>query len=283
MERKNVTATTDLSSSGACEGHAGRSTARARAPHEARENPDGARLRDSLRNGSGGAAASGAGAAPPLNFEQVYEANFDFVWRSLRLLGVQDAAEAPSLEGPVGAAASAAPRLDAPGSVSPSGASSTASSDAASSITASSHAAANPTASSAAPASALRAASAPPPARRRPRSRSVSTLGAEVALLERGERAIRAGEGELALALLDELDEKFPVSPLREERAAARVLATCVNTRSGTREASDSAQANARRFVAKGSSLYADRVRQLCALGDENSRASGEEPADPGH
>jgi RNA polymerase sigma-70 factor (ECF subfamily) len=28
----------------------------------------------------------------PLDFERVYQENFDFVWRSLRLLGVPDAA-----------------------------------------------------------------------------------------------------------------------------------------------------------------------------------------------
>ena len=35
-----------------------------------------------------GARVSSPGAPQPLDFEQVYEAEFDFVWRSLRLLGV---------------------------------------------------------------------------------------------------------------------------------------------------------------------------------------------------
>jgi RNA polymerase sigma-70 factor, ECF subfamily len=34
--------------------------------------------------------ASGSSEGPALDFEQVYEAHFDFVWRSLRLLGVGD-------------------------------------------------------------------------------------------------------------------------------------------------------------------------------------------------
>jgi RNA polymerase sigma-70 factor (ECF subfamily) len=90
MERRNVTATTDLSSLGAPDGHTACGTA-----HTRREAPDeleGARPRDDLWHAPGGAAASGAASASPLNFEQVYEAHFDFVWRSLRLLGVRDEA-----------------------------------------------------------------------------------------------------------------------------------------------------------------------------------------------
>jgi hypothetical protein len=83
-------------------------------------------------------------------------------------------------------------------------------------------------------------------------------------LLARTERAIRSGEAPLALALLGELDQKFPVPALREEREAARVLAGCVLPGA---VADDRARAPAERFIgAHPASVYADRVRESCGL-----------------
>jgi hypothetical protein len=108
-------------------------------------------------------------------------------------------------------------------------------------------------------------------------------LAAEVALLSRVERAIRAREAPLALALLEELDRKFPGSALQEERAAARVLAHCVANGEGAdaREA----HAVAKRFVQGAPSVYADRIRQVCSLATEMTKAPErvEEPGAAGH
>lgn len=115
-----------------------------------------------------------------------------------------------------------------------------------------------------------------PPRRHRsgvvaPRSpRSERTLAAEIALLERAERAIRAGEGQLALVLLDQLEREFPASTLHQERAAARVLARCTEARSAGPAERVAARARAEQFLADGSSVYAERVRELCALDEQN-------------
>jgi hypothetical protein len=130
---------------------------------------------------------------------------------------------------------------------------------------------------------APRLRSAPPPARHRAERAAQPDLGAEVALLERAERAIRAGEGALALSFVDELDHKFPSSPLREERAAARILAQCVNARSSATPARDAARAAAERFLARSSSVYADRVRRLCVSDRDNAISNREERSEPGH
>jgi hypothetical protein len=129
----------------------------------------------------------------------------------------------------------------------------------------------------------------PPRARvRAPRvvrsGRDDDRLAAEVALLSRAERAIRSREAPLALALLEELDREFPSSALREERAAARVLARCLANSEGAdaREA----QASARRFISQGTpSVYAERIRQVCSLAVEATKAPerSEEPRAAGH
>ena len=135
----------------------------------------------------------------------------------------------------------------------------------------------DPAASTTAPsdvptASGASAGARPAQARRRAARRSAALpatgddrLAAELALLARTERAIRAGEAPLALVLLGELDQKFPVPALREEREAARVLALCVSA--GT-VADVDARASAERFIAAHSaSVYADRIRESCRLG----------------
>jgi hypothetical protein len=129
------------------------------------------------------------------------------------------------------------------------------------------------------PARAREPARAVPP-RRGPRSAAAALaaqappravenrLGAEIALLERIERAIRAGEGALALALLDQLEREFPTSSLNEERAAARVLARCTEARTAGPAERAAAHARAEQFLSQSSSVYADRVRELCELGE---------------
>lgn len=97
---------------------------------------------------------------------------------------------------------------------------------------------------------------------------SSNPLGEEVLLLQRVERAIRAGDAELALSFLAELDRRFPVSPLREERAAARVLADCARASVSTDpNAWREPRAVAERFLAsRAGSVYSDRIRGLCGL-----------------
>lgn len=107
-------------------------------------------------------------------------------------------------------------------------------------------------------------------------------LAAEVALLERTERAIRKGHTVLALALLAELDEAFPSAALPEERQAARVLATCA---SDTRQPAEAASL-AERFLGESpTSVYAERIREAClprpAATIERTRLK--EPAPRGH
>jgi len=76
----------------------------------------------------------------------------------------------------------------------------------------------------------------PDPARReaphRPRRApavhaAAAPLSAELALLRRVERALRNDDPALALALLSELDARFPQTRLAEERLAARSMAEC--------------------------------------------------------
>jgi RNA polymerase sigma-70 factor, ECF subfamily len=85
MDRKNMTAATDLSSRVVSDGQGARGTARARAHGD--DAPESLAPRSRPVSVSGG-----SDAASSLDFEQVYEAHFDFVWRSLRLLGVGDEA-----------------------------------------------------------------------------------------------------------------------------------------------------------------------------------------------
>ena len=82
--------------------------------------------------------------------------------------------------------------------------------------------------------------------------------------VQRVERALRTGDPALALALLGELDERFPESRLVEERLAARHMADC------RLEAPD-AVARARRFLDEHPlSVYRQRLQLACALGGDN-------------
>jgi hypothetical protein len=125
-------------------------------------------------------------------------------------------------------------------------------------------------------------------ARRSSDAREDDALAEEIALLQRAERAIRAGEATLALALLGELDRRFPAPSLREERSAALVLAHCVQSRGDDAGSSQEREARARaeRFLAEApTSVYADRIRASCPLDTQrtNAPARSEEPIVGGH
>jgi hypothetical protein len=119
--------------------------------------------------------------------------------------------------------------------------------------------------------------------RRAPERESLDRFAAEVALLGRAERAIRAGEAALALALLDQLDREFSSSALGVERATARALARCDASRTGSAAERAVAQSAARELLTQGSSLYADRVRKLCGLVDDGENVAIEEAPRRGH
>jgi hypothetical protein len=88
------------------------------------------------------------------------------------------------------------------------------------------------------------------------------TLGtdSELALLRRVEKSLRSGDAAFALALVGELDERFPKTQLGEEREAARVMAHCALGDAGAR-------LRAERFLRERSlSVYAERVREACAV-----------------
>jgi hypothetical protein len=84
-------------------------------------------------------------------------------------------------------------------------------------------------------------------------------LEEELRTLRRVERSLRAGNPQLALALLRDLDSKVPAGKLIEERRAALAVATCT-TNPGSRSAH--LQGFADQFPG---SVYAARVRASCA------------------
>ena len=89
---------------------------------------------------------------------------------------------------------------------------------------------------------------------------SESDIDEELRTLRRVERAQRAGNPRLALALLEELDRDRPRGKLMEERAAARAVAECQST------FGDSRAALLARFRARyPSSVYSSRVETACA------------------
>jgi RNA polymerase sigma-70 factor (ECF subfamily) len=95
MDRKDVTATADPSRSGASEGPSRRGAARAPARRESDRVCSDPACSDAACPAS--LATSRQPSDEPEHaqrpsFDQVYEAHFDFVWRSLRLLGIADEA-----------------------------------------------------------------------------------------------------------------------------------------------------------------------------------------------
>jgi hypothetical protein len=80
----------------------------------------------------------------------------------------------------------------------------------------------------------------------------------ELSLLRRADRAVRADNAALALALIGELEARYPASMLLEERHAIELLAYC-----GV--GATDATARAQRFLHEyPSSAYAGRIRKMC-------------------
>jgi hypothetical protein len=100
-------------------------------------------------------------------------------------------------------------------------------------------------------------------------------FGDELTLLQRAKRALRAGTPELALSVLDELDRRYPKTRFVEERTAARLMARCAH-------GEPDARANAELFLRdRRSSVYSDRVRELCEL--ERAAAPSDGNGSAGH
>ena len=89
---------------------------------------------------------------------------------------------------------------------------------------------------------------------------SPNDSAAELALLERIDRALRNSDPALAHALLGELEARQPRTHFSEERGAARIMADCL---AGERSARESA---GRFLEAHPASVYASRLRALCQL-----------------
>lgn len=87
-----------------------------------------------------------------------------------------------------------------------------------------------------------------------------STLAQELALLQRARRALNRQDAQLALGIVQSLDERFPAGVLMEERAATRILSLCQLQRT------EEARAQGQHFLgAHPQSVYAERVRRSCA------------------
>jgi hypothetical protein len=100
-------------------------------------------------------------------------------------------------------------------------------------------------------------------------SSKANAFAQELALLQRAERALRAGEAALSLSLVGELERRYPVSTLSEERSAVRIMAECA-------AALPDARGRAQRFLSdRLASVYSDRVHSVCAL-DAATQPQGE-------
>jgi hypothetical protein len=91
---------------------------------------------------------------------------------------------------------------------------------------------------------------------------SGSTLARELALLQRARRALNRSDAQLALGIVQSLDERFPNGVLMEERVATRILSLCQLER--VQEAREQGH---HFLVDHPRSVYAERVRHSCAGG----------------
>jgi hypothetical protein len=137
-----------------------------------------------------------------------------------------------------------------------------------------------PLASRAAP-SEPRERRASPPRRATRQALAPNPLNDELAVLRRVERALRNSDPALALALLTELDQRFPESRLVEERQAARHIANC-------RLENPDAVAQARAFLREHpASVYRQRVQLACEgaapAGSKHPDAALKNAGTPGH
>jgi len=99
--------------------------------------------------------------------------------------------------------------------------------------------------------------------------------GGELGLIQRAERAVRAKNPELALALSDELAERYPRSALREERGAILLMARC------QLEASDTVAERERFTQRYPRSVYTDRIKSECGSTDVRDGVEHASPATP--
>jgi hypothetical protein len=83
---------------------------------------------------------------------------------------------------------------------------------------------------------------------------------AELALLERAERAVRAKHPALALALIEELEQRHPRSPLQEERRSIELMAHCQAEGPG-RDTAQRLESFVRRYP---ESAYSARIAAEC-------------------
>jgi hypothetical protein len=98
------------------------------------------------------------------------------------------------------------------------------------------------------------------------RSPENSGLDEEVRQMRRIERAIRDGNPRLALVLSEELDQAVPQGQLMLERRVATLMASCqLGSDGATGRATDFTQQNP-------NSSYAERLRQICKLPDNQQR-----------
>jgi hypothetical protein len=104
-----------------------------------------------------------------------------------------------------------------------------------------------------------------------------SAAGDELALLRRVQRALRASDPALALALLGELDERFPDTTLVEERQAAAVMAHCGLEDPGARRRAEGF------LEGHPGSVYAERVRGACGVAPAGTSKAGEGSGVPGY
>lgn len=96
---------------------------------------------------------------------------------------------------------------------------------------------------------------------------ATAPINEELALLRRAEHAVRGGNSALALALIAELEARYPRSSLLEERRAVELLAYCG-------AGATDAQARAERFLREHPrSVHAGRVAAQCAGAGELSRS----------
>jgi hypothetical protein len=88
----------------------------------------------------------------------------------------------------------------------------------------------------------------------------------ELALLQRAERAVRAGNAALGLALIAELEVGYPRSKLLEERRAVELMGHCAAGATDSRARAD-------RFLREQPrSIYAARIEELCSASTTSSQ-----------
>jgi hypothetical protein len=89
----------------------------------------------------------------------------------------------------------------------------------------------------------------------------------ELVLLERAERAVRAHNPDLALVLTGELEDRYPASPLHEERRAIELMARC---QAGSSLALELGERFARLYPG---SVYGERIANECDPAPTNRSA----------